>query len=177
MLLIIVLCSVASLSLADARIALPNQLVPPTPIQGNTGKFASPYTSDGVLADWVDKAIDIKIGTQIGGLVGAELANQVIDEFTFVGSIIGKKVGDSLGAKAAMNAIGGEEYIKSTSDLSFDNVEDMAVYLYAKHASHKHYKAALEATIVVYPELAEAYYDAIVKASEAAFSFEIDLSD
>ncbi len=167
----------STLAFAEPRIALPNQLVAPTPLVDGTGKYFCPYTSDGVLTEWVDKAIDIKIGAQIGGLVGAELANRVIDELTVVGSLIGKKVGEQIGTQAAIKAIGGMDYIKNTSDLSFATIEDMALYLYVKHASHKHYKAALEATVVVYPELAEVYYKTIVKASEEAFAFEVDLSD
>jgi hypothetical protein len=41
----------------------------------------------------------------------------------------------------------------------------MAVWLYAVHSSHAHYKDALDATFEIYPELKSCYRDAINEAA------------
>lgn len=176
--LVLVLSIVFSASVAsDVRIAKPDQLVAPKPLRDGSGKYYSPFTVDNVIADWVDKGIELNIGNSLGGLLGAELANQALSEIPVLGAMIGREAGEYLGSRAALSAIGGEEYIRSTSDQSFAEIEDLAVFLYARHARHKDYKAVFEIAAAVYPELQEVYYSAIVDASKEAFAFEIDLGD
>ena len=169
---------VVCVNAADSvKIAKPNQISAPRPLMDGSGVFFVPYTSDGVITDWVDKGIQLDMGSNLGGLIGAELANQVLSEIPVLGSMIGKSVGEYIGASAAISAIGGIDYIRSTSDQSFQKIEDLAVFLYARHASHKDYKKVLAITIIVHPELEEIYYSAIVDASADAFAFDIDLGD
>jgi len=123
-----------------------------------------PYTQDGVLAEWVDKAINAKMGATIGKHAGAYLGKKALENIPFVGGFLGGKFGESAGRAIAIKASGGWEYIKSTSDTSFDNVDNLAVYLYAKHSSHPHYNNALKATWGIYPELQKRYYNALLKA-------------
>ncbi|MDA1000967.1 MAG: hypothetical protein O2807_10705 [bacterium] len=146
------------------KLPAPNMVQAPAPIQGNGGKFMSPYTSDGVLAKWVDKAISVKAGAAVGSVAGAMVGREVLKQIPFVGGILGQTAGKAIGHEIAISSIGGMEFIKKTSDLSFNSLQDMAVYLYAKHSKHPHYKAALDATFQVYPDLQQAYDPAIRKA-------------
>jgi hypothetical protein len=142
----------------------PHELVAPSPIEGNSGKYMCPYTSDGVLADWVDKAVNAKAGATIGRIGGAYLGSKVAEQIPFVGGIIGGMVGDSIGRKIAIKASGGLEFIKKTSDLSFNSINNMAVYIYVEHSSHAHYKGALGAAWEIYPELKRSYISALQRA-------------
>lgn len=149
------------------QLAQPAQLatIAPQPIYGNSGEFMSPYTEDGVVAGWVDKAINAKLGAAIGSQAGAYAGRKLMENVPFFGGMLGQRVGDAAGRKIAIEASGGWEYIKETSDLSFNRLEDMAVYLYANHSSHPDYQKVLEATYEIYPDLQQAYMPAIMAAS------------
>lgn len=142
----------------------PNELVCPQPIQGNTGKYMCPYTQDGVLAEWTDKAINAKIGGAVGQYAGTFAGQKALEQVPFVGGFLGGKVGEQAGKAIAIKMAGGMDYIKKTSDLSFNSIDDMAVYIYVAHSNHEHYKEALSATYEIYPELKQKYYVAISKA-------------
>ena len=147
--------------------ATPQQLmaVAPQPIYGNTGEFMSPYTEDGVVAPWVDKAINAKLGAAIGSQAGAYAGRKLMENVPFFGGMLGEKVGNEAGRRIAIEASGGWEYIKGTSDLSFNTLDDLAVYIYAHHSAHPDFQKVLEATWEIYPELQTAYYPAIQNAS------------
>lgn len=151
----------------------PTSLVAPSPIPNNSGKYLCPYTQDEVLADWVDKAINAKLGAAIGNLLGAIAAageyeddeEYEEDDATRSERIAqGARDGEQLGRDLAIALSGGWTYIRNTSDLSFNSFDAMAVYLYVKHSSHDHYYAALDATFQIYPELRLRYVDAIMRA-------------
>ncbi len=153
--------------LGGPQIAQPAQLaaVAPQPIYGNSGEFMSPYTEDGVVAGWVDKAVNAKLGAAIGSQAGAYAGRKMMENVPFFGGMLGQKVGDAAGRKIAIEASGGWEHIKATSDLSFNTIEDLAVYIYAHHSAHPDYQQVLEATWEIYPELKTAYMPAITNAS------------
>lgn len=136
-------------------------------IDSNEGQFLSPYTSDGVTAEWVDKAINVKIGrstgSAIGAAVGAYAASQLVDNNplgSVVGGYVGSKAGKSVGREKAIEAFGGWEYIRETSDRSFASMEDMARYLVKHHGSASTFADVVEATEVLYPGLKEAVQNA-----------------
>jgi hypothetical protein len=147
------------------QMAAPSSIQAPTPIVGNAGKFMSPYTEDGTVAKWVEKGRSASAGASVGGFVGAQVGSRLAENIPFVGGFIGQQVGQAAGRSVALSMVGGEAYIKETSDLSFNSVEDLAVYMYAKNSSHKDYPKVLELTQAIYPDLARAYYPAIAKAS------------
>jgi hypothetical protein len=153
--------------LGAPQLAQPAQLaaVAPQPIYGNSGEFMSPYTEDGVVAGWVDKAVNAKLGAAIGSQAGAYAGRKLMENVPFFGGMLGQRVGDAAGRKIAIEASGGWEYIKASSDLSFNTIEDLAVYIYAHHSSHPDYQQVLEATWEIYPELQTAYMPAIQNAS------------
>lgn len=148
------------------HIARPDQLTAPEPIAGNTGKYMSPYTSDEVLAEWVDNAIKASAAAKIGGAVGAYAGAKALEQVPLVGGILGGMVGNKIGKEIAIKCAGGRDFICQSSDLSFNDVNEMAVYLYVKHSTSEHYKDALKATSSIYPEFKDHYYSALVKASK-----------
>lgn len=149
------------------RIAAPQQIAAPTPIAGNTGKYLSPYTEDGTVAPWVEKGKSASAGAGIGGFVGAQAGQKLAENIPFIGSFIGQAVGETAGRAVALRMVGGEEFIRANSDLSFNTVNDLAVYMYAKNSMHKDYAEALKLTQEIYPELKQAYYPAIITASRS----------
>ena len=147
------------------HIARPDQMVAPEPIYGNTGKFMSAYTSDDVLAEWVDCAIKAKDASSIGGAAGAFAGQEALKQIPFVGGILGDAVGKKIGLEIAIKAAGGWDHIRQTSDLSFNSPDNLAVYLYVKHSRDEHYQDALNAEFSIYPDFKQEYSDALIKAS------------
>lgn len=148
--------------------AAPHQLTAPTPSEGNSGEFMSPYTTDGVLAEWVDKAINAKMGSAVGGAAGAYAGRKLAENIPLFGGMIGQKIGDKMGREIAIKMSGGEEFIRESSDVSFANLQDMAVWMYVNHSDHPHYQDALESTWEIYPEFQHIYAPAIANASANA---------
>lgn len=143
---------------------LPDMVLAPTPIDGNSGAYMCPYTKDGVVAEWVDKALNAKLGSTIGQTAGAYAGAKAMEQVPFVGGFLGAKVGEKLGREVAITASGGWDFIKRTSDQSFNNANDMAVFIYAKYSTTPHYAEALNATYEIYPELKQTYFSAIQNA-------------
>ncbi len=154
-------------AMSAPTIAQPGQLamIAPEPIYGNTGEYMSPYTEDGVVAMWVDKALNAKMGAAIGRQVGAKAGEKLMENIPFFGGMLGQKAGDAAGRAIAIEASGGWEYIKEHSDLSFNSLSDMSVYLYANHSGHPQFQEVLEATFEIYPEMRQTYYAALQNAS------------
>lgn len=128
----------------------------PKPLEGNGGAFMSPFTSDGVTAEWVTKAMKVQASGDIGGAVGQVAADQLLGNIPFAGLFAGKAT-KALARSAAMKSIGGEAFLKSSSDLSFNTLEDMAKYMYAFHSSHPEYARIVKATAAIYPDFATVY--------------------
>lgn len=147
------------------RMAAPTALRAPAPIMGTTGKFMSPYTEDGTVAAWVEKGRSASAGAGIGGFVGAQAGQKLASNIPFVGGMLGQAVGESAGRAVALKMVGGEEFIRANSDMSFNNIDDLAVYMYVKNSSHKDFAEALKLTQDIYPELKTRYYQAIMTAS------------
>lgn len=146
----------------------PEKIDPPEPIPSNTGEYMSPYTKDGVLAAWVDKAVNAELGAAAGATAGSLAGQAAAEQVPIVGGLVGGWVGEKLGRAAAIEAAGGEDYIRQTSDLSFDELDNMAVWLYATHHDHEHYKQALQSAMSIYPDLEDDYRPAIVDARLAS---------
>lgn len=140
----------------DAAIAA-LQASAPKPLEGNGGKYMSPFTTDGVTAQWVTKSMTVKASGQIGAAAGQLIGEQVAGNIPFIGGLLGKKAGKSLARSAALSAIGGEAFLKSSSDQSFDDLESMAAHMYAFHATHPEYKQIVAATAAIYPDFMPVY--------------------
>lgn len=147
------------------KLAKPDQLTAPSPIMGNSGKYMSPFTEDGTLTEWVDMAIKAKAGAEIGSAAGAYAGQKVMEQIPFVGGMLGSAVGERIGREIAIKNAGGLEHIRETSDISFNSLDDMAVYLYVKYSTKPHYKDALDATFQIYPDFKKRYQIALINAS------------
>lgn len=158
----------ACASAPQQKWAAPHQLTAPIPTEGNSGEFMSPYTTDGVLTEWVDKAVNAKMGSAVGGAAGAYAGRKLAENVPLFGSMIGKKIGDKLGREVAIKMSGGEEFIRESSDVSFASLEDMAVWMYVNHSSHAHFQDALKSTWEIYPDFQQIYPVAIANASANA---------
>lgn len=158
----IMLVSVAGCASAPPVVPL-SQLQPsadataPEPIEGNTGKYMSPYTSDDVVAEWVDKAINAKMGASVGSVAGRYAGQKAMENVPFVGGFLGKSVGESMGRRIALEAVGGEAFIRQTSDLSFNSLSELAQFLFVEHSQRENFQDVLSATQEIYPELATVY--------------------
>jgi hypothetical protein len=142
----------------------PHEVLAPTPIDGNMGAYMCPYTSDGVTAEWVDKAINARMGAAVGQVAGAYAGQAALEQIPLVGGFLGSMAGEKIGREIAIKSCGGWEYIKSTSDLSFATVEDMAVYMFANYSTNSNYNEVFSAVQEIYPEFAENYHVAIQNA-------------
>lgn len=153
------LVAAAGLCVAGAAWAAPDPatLTAPTPIEGTTGKYMSPFTSDGVTAAWVTKSMQVKATGQVGALAGQYAGQKAMEQVPFVGGFLGKKVGQSAGRAVALQAIGGEAFLRSSTDLSFNSLQDMATFMYVNHSTHAEYKQILEATYAIYPDFKPVY--------------------
>ena len=129
----------------------------PTPIEGNTGKYMSPYTTDEVVAEWVDKAISAKMGASIGSAAGRYAGEKAMENIPFVGGFLGKSVGESVGRRVALEAVGGEAFMRETSDISFNSLNELALFLFVEHSQRENFQDVLSATSEIYPELETVY--------------------
>lgn len=141
----------------------------PDAIQGVTGKYLLPVNADGSLTGWAQKALTAQVGNiageQAGAAAGKGLSSMVPGGGLASGFL--KKKGKEAGAMAAL---GGPKYIKETSSLSFDTVEDYAIYLHAKAGKSADYSKAVQAAIALYPDLEKSYTASVTAAYEAAKS-------
>ena len=165
-----VLLSVGSLGGCGPTAAAPppETLVAPTPILNNSGEFMSPYTQDDVLAEWVDMAIKARLGSSVGQIAGVFAGQQASRRSPIVGGLIGGAVGRKIGRDLAIEAAGGMEHIRATSDVSFNDLNSMAIYLYVTYNGHEHYRQAISATMEIYPDLKSTYTDALRNAPRKA---------
>lgn len=145
----------------------PEQLRSPKPIQSSAGKFLSPYTSDGTVAEWVVKGRAAKLGGALGNMAGQKAGEKALSAVPIFGSWLGGKAGDKMGRAMALRWVGGEAAMRASSDLSFNSIDDMIVYLYTEGypAKSKDWKDVYDLTKAIYPELEERWADAIKNAA------------
>jgi hypothetical protein len=132
------------------------QAAAPKPIAGNGGRYMSPFTTDGVTAEWVTKSMKVQASGQVGQAAGQIVGNQLLSKIPFAGMFAGEAT-KALARSAAMKSIGGEEFLKSSSDQSFDDLKAMAAYMYAFHSSHPEYARIVNATSAIYPDFQQVY--------------------
>jgi hypothetical protein len=84
-----------------------------------------------------------------------------------VGGYLGSMAGNAAGRAVAIQSAGGWDRIKKTSDLSFNTIEDLAVYMYAKHSGYPEYQKVFQLTGEIYPELPKRFMEAIRNASNS----------
>src|SRR5690606_33124378 len=101
-------------------------------------------------------------------LAGQQVGQELMGQIPIFGAVLGQQMGEAMGRKIALEASGGEEFIRSSSDLSFDDLDQMSVYLYVNHSTHPNFQDALSAAQEIYPDLKQRYFYAIQMASRNA---------
>lgn len=155
----------------------PDKIIAPRPIAGSNGSYKSPFTSAGGIAPWAqERKTEMDNGSDLaasaGGAVGQHIANKALDFVPFgLGGMIGRNAGESAGRAATRKAIEPAlptmEVVQATSDISFNTLDELAVYMYAKNSSHPQYARVLALAQRVYPDLQQTYADAIERASHS----------
>lgn len=126
-------------------------------IHGNSGQYLCPWTSSGVVAPWMSKALaNSDMGAAAGKALGSYAGTKAMENVPFIGRMLGEKLGEASGRSIALQAIGGEAYMRETSDLSFHTLGDMARYLQATYSSSAQYQQVIEAADEIYPGLSAA---------------------
>ena len=134
-------------------VTTPDATVSPTPLQGDSGKFLNPYLADGTLAPWADKGVhSSRFASKAGGFAASEAIGFV--DFTGLASGAAEK---EIRKQGAIGAAGGKDYMKSTSDTSFDRRQDFAVYIYVNHSTKELYKKTLALVSDIYPDMGSHY--------------------
>lgn len=138
-------------------------LAAPSPLTDKSGLYFAPYDANGELTPWAAKAVEATVGGVAGEKAGGAAVSALGGAIPGAGllSPFAKKKGKELGAKTA---VGGAEFIKSSSTYSFNSLNDYAVFLHAKFAGSPTYTKALASAISVYPEL-ETTLEPAIKAA------------
>jgi hypothetical protein len=158
-LLSVVVC-VAAVLLTGCTLPKAETLVSPTPMEGNSGKFLNPYRADGSLAPWAEKGTH---SNRFGAAVAGFAASEAIGYYDVTGlASTGAEM--LIKQQAAIGAAGGQEYMKATSESSFNRREDFAVYLYVNHSTKQLYKKTLELLAEIYPDMWSNYENDIRNA-------------
>ena len=147
----------------DTLNTLTVDLKAPKPRPDNKGKFLVPYTAEGEPTEWSQKIMQSQAGKMVGEKAGGMAANALASKVPFgglAGGMLKKKAKES----AAVMAMGGMKKIKKQSELSFNNLNDYAVYLQARHGSDPDFKIALASAIALYPDLEHRFTPAVKMA-------------
>lgn len=107
-----------------------------------------------------------RFGAQAGKAVGAYAGQKAMEQVPFVGGYLGAAAGEKIGREASISASGGREAMSEQSDLSFDSVDDLAIYMYVKGSAHEDYADVLKLTQEIYPQLKKRYWPAIYAAAQ-----------
>ena len=147
--------------------AAAGNIVAPAPQTNQAGPYFLPYNSKGEMTEWANKAINAQVGAALGAKAGEEAGKAVTSRIPFGGLLNGaaKNKGKELGAIAA---VGGTEFIKTSSDQSFANLDDYAVHLHVTHAGNANFAQALATAMAIYPSLEKSYQPSIKGAYERA---------
>ena len=124
----------------------------------NCGKYPCPYTAAGELAPWAKRAIDADRG---GARAGAMAAGMAVGAVPIAGDLFAEKVEQDMVTSAAVKSAGGRAFMRSTSDQSFDKLDDLAVWHYVNYSTVPEFKRVQKFLVELYPYLADNYGNAV----------------
>lgn len=133
------------------------------PLEGSSGKFLLPFDETGTLTPWAEKALTAQAGSAVGNEVGKQAANALASKVPFGGFMAGAAKNKAKETGAVM-AIGGWDFIKENSVMSFDDLNDYSVYLHHEFNGLPGYEKALAAAMAVYPKLEKSHDRAVDRA-------------
>lgn len=135
--------------------------VAPEAITDKSGKFFLPYDDEGNLTEWANKALGAQVGAAVGAKAGEKAGSLLAAKVPF-GGLLGKKAKQKGKEMGALAAVGGTDFVKKSSSLSFKTLEDMSLYMHLNCSENEDYIKAFAAAMAIYPEL-EKIYEATVK--------------
>tara|TARA_R110002072_G_scaffold170552_2_gene324240 strand:- start:187587 stop:188219 length:633 start_codon:yes stop_codon:yes gene_type:complete len=133
------------------------------PLEDNSGDFMFPFTRDGEMTAWADKALNAQIGSRVAGEV-ADRATNALAARVPLGGLASRFARSKAQETGAVMAIGGWEFIRENSELSFTRLDDLSVYMHSRFNGDLAYEQALAAAMAVYPELEKGHEKAVDKA-------------
>jgi hypothetical protein len=138
-----------SLSLVSGAAPAQDIIRLPEPILGSGGQYMSPFTEDDTIAPWVEKGLTVSAAMSAANAAGnLAAASQNGTAAIVVGA------GATLAARElVLQSVGGWEFIKANSDLSFNTAADLARDLHFRRTRHPQYKDVLTAVYPIYPEV------------------------
>jgi hypothetical protein len=143
----------------------PSELQLPVAMQGSAAPFLYPCTSSCELTAWAKKANRMaEFGPMIGQKGGELIGQTLSDEHIPFAESMGQRLGQKLGRKLLLTALGGLKKVKESSEISFNQLEDLAIYLYVSCFGSESYRQALHAVNLLYPDFEPLYQQAIVHA-------------
>jgi hypothetical protein len=147
----------------------PIVLEAPEPVKGAGEKYLLPYKADGELTAWAEKGLGVsaQVGAAVGEKAGAAAGKALASKVPF-GGLAGKALqnkGKEMGAAASL---GGADFIKANSELSFKALNDYAVYLFVRHGGDSNFKDVLAVATALYPDLEGRFQGAIQDAYKKA---------
>jgi hypothetical protein len=149
---LIMICAAGAL-LTGCALPSPETLVSPTPMRGSSGQFLNPYLADGTLAPWANKGVhSSRVAAGVAGFAASEAIGMVDPT-----GLAANGSDTLIKQQGAIGAAGGSQYMKSTSETSFDRREDFTVYLYVNHSKTEHYKETLDLIVEIYPDVGSNY--------------------
>jgi len=128
------------------------ELEAPPALDGGKGKYLVPFTEEGQLTEWAQKALQAQAGAAVGEKAGSAVGKALASKVPFGGLAAGgaKKKGKQMGAAAA---IGGMKFIKDTTQHSLNNVDDYIVYLHVKYSDNPDYQKGIASAMALHPEM------------------------
>ncbi|MCB1691817.1 MAG: hypothetical protein KDI19_03575 [Pseudomonadales bacterium] len=139
----------------------------PEPVQGSGGKYMLPFDADGALTPWAEKALTAQAGAAAGAAVGDKAVGALASKVPF-GGLFSSAAKSKTKEAGAVMAIGGWDFIKENSALSFDDLDDYSVYLHAKFNGTAEYEQALAAAMAIYPKLEKTHKRSVDQAYKKA---------
>ncbi|XOV89722.1 MAG: hypothetical protein ACFHX7_07515 [Pseudomonadota bacterium] len=133
------------------------------PTMGSSGKFMLPFDDAGNLTAWADKALTAQAGAAVGAAAGEKAAGVLAAKVPFGGFLAGAAK-DKAKEAGAVTAIGGWDFIRENSTLSFDSLEDYSVYLHSRFNGLPGYEGALAAAMAIYPKLEKSHKASVDRA-------------
>ncbi len=124
----------------------------PDSLDGGKGKYMVPFTSDGALTEWANKALQAQAGAAVGEKAGSAVGKALGAKIPFGGFAGGaaKKKGKEIGTATA---IGGMPFIKKTTELSLNNVDDYIVYLHVLYSDNPDYQKGIASAMALHSEI------------------------
>ncbi len=152
----------------------PVEMAIPDPAEGTSGKYLSPYTGDEYFTEWIKIVLEETRDWQVPDLWCRERTTNTTygmstnDVAGFRQSRERSGATDSALRSChqfeAGKAAGGWDIIREQSDLSYDRIEDFAVYLHAVYGQTIGYPQVLAIMMSIYPDLERRYANSVMRA-------------